>query len=131
MRVFMAGFVILLTLLAGRDARADTWGLHLGSRHLPSDGAYNGFNPGAYWRSNEGLTVGTYWNSERKPSVYAGYTADLFGGHMQLTLGGITGYSYGRLAPLVVPSVKLGDFRLAFLPRTPKSVSTVHLMLEF
>lgn len=46
-------------------------GLHVGTYH--DNGPYENFNPGVYWVHNN-WTAGTYYNSVRTTSVYAGYT---------------------------------------------------------
>ena len=128
---------ILLALVAGA-AQADTLGLHVASWH--STPGYNNVNPGAYWRSDDGLTVGAYCNSQsRSPRFpdaprcslarYIGLTTDL--GPVSITAGMIGGYQIGTV-PMLVPSLKLGGLRLAFLPKLdPKSGTyVVHAMWE-
>ena len=105
---------LLLLALAGW-AQAGTLGLHIGSQHFPAQ-QYNNFNPGAYYIHDNGATVGTYYNSERRQSVYAGWTWD--SGPWRLQVGAITGYERRAVLPMVVPSVALGHgFRLTALPK--------------
>ena len=120
--------LILALALAGA-AHADTLGFHLGSQHLPAQ-QYNNANPGVYYIHGSGATIGTYYNSERRQSVYAGWTWD--SGPWRLQVGGITGYERAKVLPMVVPSVALGHgFRLAVLPKIERSGSTVvNLMWE-
>ena len=124
-----------LAVFTSTAMHADTiYGLHLGSHHLPARD-FNNFNPGAYVRWSNGITVGGYYNSERKTSAYVGYTYEW--GSLAVTLGGITGYKRMAVLPMIVPSVKLGKindatFRLAALPKLEKSGAAVlHLMVEF
>lgn len=124
-----------LAVFTSTAMHADTvYGLHIGSHHLPAKD-FNNFNPGAYVRWSNGITVGGYYNSERKTSAYVGYTHEW--GNFAVTLGGITGYKRMTVLPMIVPSVKLGEindatFRLAVLPKLEKSGATVlHLMVEF
>lgn len=119
---------ILLLALAGW-AHAGTLGLHIGSQHYPKQG-YNNVNPGAYYIHDNGATVGTYYNSERRQSVYAGWTWDY--GPFRLQAGAITGYARSLVFPMVAPSVALGaGFRLAALPKIERGGSAViHLMWE-
>lgn len=118
---------LLLLALAGW-AHAGTLGLHIGSQHYPARD-FNNFNPGAYYISDEGWTVGTYYNSERKQSVYAGKSWDF--GPFRLQAGLITGYSRPVL-PMVAPSVRLGaGLRLTVLPKVERGGSSViHLTWE-
>ena len=118
---------LLLLALAGW-AQAGTLGLHIGSQHYPAKD-FNNANPGVYYISDQGWTVGTYYNSERKQSVYAGKSWDF--GPFRLQAGLITGYSRPVL-PLVAPSVSLGaGFRLTVLPKVERGGSSViHLTWE-
>ena len=125
----MAGMVCAVLGTAGTLAHAGTLGLHIGSQHFPAQ-QYNNFNPGAYYIHDNGATVGTYYNSERRQSVYAGWTWD--SGPWRLQVGAITGYERSAVLPMVVPSVALGyGFRLTVLPKVDRNGSSVaHLMWE-
>ena len=126
----MKRLAILVALaLAGAHAHADTLGLHIGSQHFPAR-AYNNANPGAYYIHSSGATVGTYYNSERRQSVYAGWTWDY--GPWRLQAGAITGYRRAAVLPLIAPSVSLGyGFRLTVLPKVERrGSSVVHLTWE-
>ena len=109
-------------------------GLHLGSHHFQARD-FNNVTPGAYVRWGSGLTLGHYFNSERRPSLYAGQTFEH--GPFAVTVGAITGYRRAYVLPLVVPSVRIGrvgdvSFRLAYLPKVGRDGSHVlHLMAEF
>lgn len=111
-------------------------GLHLGSYHASGD--YNNFNPGVYVYHN-GWTAGTYYNSERHQSVYAGYTFEhplvgpFSGG---LTVGAITGYQRAAILPLVVPSVSLRvspsvSARLSVIPPVSGMPLVLHASIEW
>ena len=125
----LAGMVCAVLGTAGTLAHAGTLGVHIGSQHFPAQD-YNNFNPGAYYIHDNGATVGTYYNSERRQSVYAGWTWD--SGPWRLQVGAITGYERSAVLPMVVPSVALGyGFRLTVLPKVERSGSSVvHLMWE-
>lgn len=125
----MAGMVCAVLGTAGTLAHAGTLGLHIGSQHFPAQ-QYNNFNPGAYYIHDNGATVGTYYNSERRQSVYAGWTWD--SGPWRLQVGAITGYERSAVLPMVVPSVALGyGFRLTVLPKVERNGSSViHFMWE-
>lgn len=127
----------VLMAAAMSPACADTRvGVHVGSYHFEGD--FNNFNPGAYVYHN-GWTTGTYYNSERRQSVYAGYTfehyltADL---SVAVTVGAITGYLRAPVLPLVLPSAayKLtarDSVRIGFVPPVGKgSSAAVHVMFE-
>lgn len=119
---------VLLLLSASGQAHAGTLGFHIASHHLPNNG-FNNVNPGVYYIRDDGWTVGTYYNSERKQSVYAGYTWDW--GWVRLQAGVITGYSRPVL-PMVMPSFSLSHgFRLYVIPRVERGgASVVHLTWE-
>lgn len=105
-------------------------GLHLGSAHVPA-GDYNDFNPGAYVANAEGYVAGGYYNSQQRLSLYAGRTLPIYG-PVSVTLGAVTGYDYGPVAPLVAPSVTLGGWRLTIIPKTPVTDAAVaHLSFEW
>ena len=125
----MKRIVLILALALSGMAHAGTLGFHLGSQHFPAQ-QYNNFNPGAYYIHDNGATVGTYYNSERRQSVYAGWTWD--SGPWRLQVGAITGYKRRAVLPMIVPSVALGyGFRLTVLPKIERGGSTViHLMWE-
>ena len=125
----LAGMVCAVLGTAGNLAHAGTLGLHIGSQHLPAQ-QYNNFNPGAYYIHDNGATVGTYYNSERRQSVYAGWTWD--SGPWRLQVGAITGYERAKVLPVVMPSVALGHgFRLVVLPKVERNGSSViHFMWE-
>ena len=125
----MKRIALILALALAGVANAGTLGLHIGSQHFPVQ-QYNNFNPGAYYIHDNGATGGTYYNSERRQSVYAGWTWDY--GPWRLQVGAITGYERSAVLPMVVPSVALGyGFRLTALPKVGRDGSAViHLMLE-
>ena len=119
---------ITLGVAAHGTATAGTLGIHIGSQHFPSKD-YNNVNPGVYYIADDGATVGTYYNSERRQSVYAGWTFD--SGPWRLQVGAITGYQ-GRVLPMVAPSVALGHgFRLTVLPKLERDGAAVaHITWE-
>jgi hypothetical protein len=128
---------VLLALAAlawAPGALADTIGLHIASHHAPAKN-YNNSNPGIYYRSDEGWTVGGYRNSLRKTSVYAGYTWKF--GVLDVTTAGVTGY-FNKVQPLLVPSISLFTYqgitpRIAYIPRVEKKIGShvLHLMVEY
>ena len=114
-------------------AHADTVGLHVASAHVPQR-KFNNVNPGLYFRSDTGWTVGGYRNSLGRTSVYGGYTLEY--GLLALTAGAVTGYQ-DALQPMLVPSLRLFSHegvsaRLAYIPRVEKRIASDvwHLMVE-
>lgn len=128
----------ILASCSPQRAHAETSvGVHLGSVH--SQGHYNNVNPGVYVNHN-GWTAGTYYNSERKQSVYGGYTFDkeIMGGvRSSATVGLITGYGHGAM-PMVVPSISAhnaligGRTRLSWAIKIkPDGAHALHLSHEW
>lgn len=112
-------------------------GLHLASVH-GTDG-FNNFNPGVYVQMEAGgeeWVAGTYYNSIRRQSVYAGWTYKDGPLGIDWTFGVITGYQKSPL-PLVAPSYsfKLTDeasARIVLLPNPFKPrESALHLAVEY
>jgi hypothetical protein len=131
----LIGAVVLSTVAQAGDTGI-TVGAHLRSWH--SQPGYNNDNPGLYIRSADGWTAGTYRNSERRQSTYAGRTLSThLGSHVEasLTLGAITGYRRAEVLPLVVPSLRIGSdigLRIAYLPPIEKTGShVVHIAAEW
>jgi hypothetical protein len=133
----MARLFLIASLLAAGvfapPAAAGTVGVHLGSIHFPQRD-FNNSNPGLYYRSDGGWTVGAYRNSLRRTSAYAGHTWQW--DRLALTAGGVTGYA-DRVQPLLVPSyaflrTQAFSLRVAFIPRVEKRIEShvLHLMLE-
>lgn len=112
-------------------------GMHIGSQHIDAEQKFNDFNPGAYVNHN-GWTAGAYFNSIKKWSFYGGYTFEHRVGRASaaLTIGGITGYAYGPVAPLIAPSVSYritNDWAVRgfYLPKVKfTGAHVVHLALE-
>lgn len=144
-------FIAILLALTSVAAIADednkpldevvAYGIHIGSKHFPQYN-YNNVNPGVYVRMKSGMTYGTYFNSERRTSVYAGYTYE-FNDRFAVTVGLVSGYSLGkektRIYPMIVPSMKLGKiadttFRLAIMPQASSKnfgSTALHLTAEW
>lgn len=135
-----AATVACAAALSCGQARSETRiGAHLGSYHFSGD--FNNFNPGVYVYHN-GWTAGTYYNSERRQSVYAGYTAEWQLSEQwsaAVTVGAITGYQRAAVLPMAVPSLRwsipgaLGTaVRVSFVPPVGKgSSAVVHASIEW
>ena len=90
----------------------DTMGVHLGSIHSNNydpvaNRAWNNYNPGVYFR-HENWVAGTYFNSIRKQSFYAGYVYGLTS-NIDIVFGAVSGYNgpgyrAKPVMPMVVPS---------------------------
>lgn len=144
MNKLISAITLSVATLMSASASADeivAYGIHIGSKHFPQY-QYNNSNPGVYVRMESGMTYGTYYNSERRMSVYAGYTYQ-FDDTYAVTVGLVSGYSLGkektRIYPMIVPSMKLGKigdttFRLAIMPQASSKnygSTAIHLMAEW
>lgn len=123
------GMVLVLCSAIGfcSKARAEgfTVGLHLATAHFGGD-HLQASTPGVYGRVDsgplQGLTAGTYRNSYSNQSSYLGWSWQTADSRFALTVGGITGYSAGRVMPLLVPSARIPitggiALRVAFFPK--------------
>jgi len=106
-------------------------GLHLLSWHSYSE--FNNINPGVYVRTECGIQVGAFYNSERNLSVYTTYTLESKHHPFFAFVGGSTGYQYAPVVPLIGAGVKLWDFRIAYIPGFEKynTPHVLHLTFEF
>ena len=114
--------VFVMFIISG--CHAHTVGVHLGSVHstkYQNNGeTWNNTNPGVYVRTDTNWVVGGYYNSMRKPTIYAGKVWPIYqAGNLKLdlTTGLATGYRFA-VVPLVSPSVKFDGlpFRLHYIP---------------
>lgn len=79
-----------LALALTEWATAQTVGVHLVSHHAPKRDFQRNDNPGLYFRSAEGWTVGAYRNTIGRTSVYAGRAFAV--GPLDIGLGVVGGY---------------------------------------
>lgn len=111
-----------------------TLGIHLLTLH--SAPGYESQNLGLYGRHTaSGITAGLYRNSEGRASVYLGETFETPDRRFALTVGAVTGYRARAVAPLVVPSFRLGfdgsAVRLSLIPKPPGANAWgLHLSIE-
>jgi hypothetical protein len=102
---------------------------------------WNSSNLGMYARWDNGIVVGTYYNSIRRQSAYAGWVWPL-NNYIDIVVGGITGYdrvgsSSKPVIPMLVPTIHVPltqsmDARVMFLPKAEKrGAAVVHFTLEF
>jgi len=139
--------IALLLCLIGASAMAsplgeiDAVGVHLVSRHAPDPGV-NNVNLGAYVRTSQGWTAGTYWNTYNRPTVYAGWTTPEWY-RLSATVAVGTGYEKHQapqlergLSLLVAPTVRLfsiqqTDFKLVYVPKiNHDNLEVYHLIAE-
>ena len=109
-----------------------TIGVHAYTYHFDKSQNYNNYNPGLYLEY-QGWIAGAYYNSERAPSAYAGYTFKaVFGSWIDVTVGAVTGYERAAVLPLVVPSIKVWDHvRFSLLLPPEKTGWGLHVSFEF
>lgn len=104
--------------------------------------------PGVSLRLANGATFGAYRNSYGRGSAYAGWTFETADQRWALTVGAVTGYPGRPVAPLVVPSLRLGldavgapgwSARIALIPKPPthghgitrtEGTAALHIALE-
>jgi hypothetical protein len=80
-------------------------GMHLNSWHSKYNATFNTLNPGAFVQY-QGYTAGTYYNSMRKQSSYAGKIWDLDQDcRYEVQVGFVSGYAT-KVLPYVAASVK-------------------------
>ena len=113
-------------------------GAHLMSYH--DSGNYNNANLGLYLQHQSGVTVGSYYNSERRQSYYGGYTFKPFDHlpRLDVTAGLVSGYRAKRFTPFMLPSYTVYEsddgvhVRLGFLPRRGSfpPANVMHMMVE-
>ena len=140
---------VALLALAGSSLPASALeiGSHLGSYHTNPDACRevknrvcNNTNPGAYVIADDGWMVGGYYNSVRRPTVYAGRQWGLIShGRLSFEAAAVvaTGYPALPLLPMVMPiaSVQVArtwKVRMLYLPRVPRVNEThvLHLAIE-
>lgn len=115
-------------------------GLHLASWH--SDPRFSGVNPGVYAQTDCGVVAGAYRNSERRLTVYAGWSFDPDDSPVWASAAIATGYGppEGKARP-VTPIAMVGlkrdlgarlRVRVGYVPRLGRFNQThvVHLMIE-
>ena len=136
--------LVAVIVISSCAAHAATLGLHAISAHFPSGSYQNNFNPGLYLRTDDGITIGGYYNTLRRFSLYAGYTFEY--GPLGLLGGVVTGYqpkninglSYGQgkaLTPMLALSLRLpplGGFKpmVMLVPPFRSSPAVLHFAFE-
>lgn len=137
------GMGLMLLATEARAEKPEVIGVHLGTWHSkPAPkrvGEWSDFNPGIYARWSNGFTAGTLRNSERRQSVYAGWTWEgprHWTVRPALTVGAITGYT-SDVSPLAALSAaaqitRRTAARLAWLPKAEDGgAHGIHLSLEW
>lgn len=139
--ILSAALVAASLNAAAEEPSLKILGVHAASVH--SEGNWNNFNPGLYAQFSDGRVIGTYYNSERGVSVYAGKNYTLAATSqetlaLEATVGVMLGYKAMPVAPFAVPSVRLAlgegkHARLTLLPTKlidKKMPNVLHLSLE-
>lgn len=110
-------------------------GLHLGTAHSNITTGYspNDFNPGVYVETVDNYSLGMYYNSDKKSTIYVGKT--LHYSNVSLLIGVATGYNK-PLTPAIIPSIKIPitkDFssRFWYIPKYNSGASGVHMSIEW
>lgn len=105
-------------------------GIHLGTLHFTKPLSRNGINPGVY-AVCEDVAAGVYLNSQSRASEYAGYVWHV--GQVDVVTGVVGGYKGYKVAPFVLPSLKVTDHvRLSILPPVKLSGwGGIHVSYEF
>lgn len=125
-------------LLSACASYAATVGVHTASWH--DRPGFRTLTPGAYLRTDAGLTAGALRNSEGRASAYAGWTWGTDEARRlsaAATAGVITGYSLAPAVPFVIPSaaVRITEqltARALLIPRiAPKGANAVSITLEW
>jgi hypothetical protein len=121
----------LLTFGIATGAQAQTVGLNVVTAH--NEGGYRSDTLGVYYRAASGLGGGILRNSYGRTSVHLSQTWELgragpveFSG----TVGGITGYEWVPVIPLVALTARVGHHALHLLPN-PRGASAINYAMEF
>lgn len=124
--------ILAALLFVASSASAQTFGVHVGSLHFPQKD-YNNFNPGIYYRNADEWTLGTYYNSDRKITVYGGKTWHF--GPLSFMAGLATGY--GNIKPAALVSWEFSEIaesgwrpKLSFIPAFGDHSKVLHLTFE-
>lgn len=111
-------FASLLALVSVASHADGNIGIHVGSWH--SKPGFNNFNPGVYYKSDDGWVIGTFQNSLDRNTTYVGGVIETRNKVYSLSLNVGTGYN----SPLVLfpaPSVLLRKHhRIIYLPEFGK-----------
>ncbi len=128
----MKAALIAIAVLLAAPAQADVLGIHGPSTHF-RDGPNNA-NLGLYVRS-DGIEMGAYYNSRRKPTLYAGRMWESDWPLKPAVLVGVASGYDKLLTPFVIPSVSVPVMgkavRVALIPSIKKGLPpAVHLSIE-
>ena len=135
-------YLVALLLMMANICYADSIGIHLWSKHHPSNDYQNNDNYGMYYKSSD-YEIGYYRNTLRRNSFYAGKNYSY--GQIDFFVGGITGYkregcncqtdgfSPWVVTPIIVPSIRFQNLRVSIVPNfSPFSpIGVIHTSLEF
>jgi hypothetical protein len=125
---FLVG-VIVGGVAAVADCEAQTIGVNTVTAH--ATGGYRWYTPGAYVRTDDGITVGILRNSEGDISAHMSqsWSVQPLGIPLDMTVGAITGYRRAPVLPLVTASVLIGHQRVIWIPGVRGGA--MHLAVEW
>lgn len=131
-----AAFAAACISATAEELKLTSIGVHIGSHHWPAQN-FNNFNPGVYATVSDGeweYIAGTYYNSERRQTFYAGLNFQPYS-WLSLQVIGATGYRRPFVA--VVPTLQLPvadrtTLNVSVLPKVEKYGSWVaHLSIQY
>lgn len=113
----------------GSECRAQTIGLNLATAHASS--GYRWWTPGAYVRTDGGITAGVLRNSEGSWGAHVSQTwrVQPLGIPLDLQAGAITGYRRTPVLPLASASMLIGHQRIVWIPG-PRG-GALHMAIEW
>lgn len=132
--LLIAAALSAAAILAGTwagDARAQAVGVNLATAH--SGGGFRSWTPGAYVRTDSGLTAGILRNSYGRISLHAGQTwhTQALGLPIDLQAGLITGYQRAPVLPLATVSTLIGGRHRLILIPGPRGCAAINYSLEW
>jgi hypothetical protein len=150
--------LLVASFLCATAAQADELVIHTGSYHADSSYThevnywdqygnylyttrnqvtYNNFNPGVGYKFNNGVSVGGYFNSYRKPTMYVAkewMMVDYFGVIAGLATGydRPTGHTVTPMAGFIFKQkiTERDTANLEFAPSTGRTTGTIHLAIS-
>jgi hypothetical protein len=134
MKYLLALLLCFSQLAHSQEEDKITVGVNLVTGHFES--GYENFNPGIYVEYKN-IVGGVFRNSNGKTSVHAGYLfRKVAGSPMDVTVGGVTGYDWMPVVPLIVPSISVPvaygvNVRFSLLMPFNKGSAGIHISMEY
>lgn len=106
-------------------------GINLYTQHISTQSNPNNVTPGIY-ANFDGPTLGTYYNSARRQSLFGGWVFETQDKRFAILAGAVSGYrENGKdvIRPMLIPSYKMDlvdkfSFRISFIPKPPHGFSS-------